>query len=541
MKNAIKNITNRVSSKFAIQKKFNLNAAGIVSGYFTPETKRAAFLVNTFLLIFLSLSIMTGQAKAANSFVVNINTDVVDANVGDGACDSNLGAAGEQCTLRAAIQEANASLGIDFVSFNISFPNTVNLTLGELLITDTVAVNGPGARFLTVQRAPGAANFRIFHLDASNSTVNIGGMTIANGNPVGGNNAGAGIYNDSTTCTLNLTAATVKNNTTSYFGGGIFNIGTLNITRSTISGNTAQQGGGINHNFGTANISNSTVTGNTASGASGVIIGGGIISYHQMTLNNVTISNNTAGQSGGLEKSGQQPTSVRNTIIAGNIASQNPDIGGAATSAGNNLIGISDGSNGFTNGANGDKVGTSAVALDAKLGALQDNGGLTDTRTLLAGSPAIDAGSNCVINLSCPAANPSQSLTSDQRGAGFSRQIDGDNNGTATVDIGAFETLLITTAAEVVVGGRVLTAGGKGISNVRVDMIFPDDETRTIVSGAGGYYQFSDVPAGQTYIISVSAKRYTFAQATQIRSISGDANDIDFIVNALPRIAILPQ
>lgn len=532
MKNAIKNIIGRISSKFAVKKTFALMATEVLSNTFAPETKRAAVFVGAVLLMFSALSLASGEVKAA-SFVVNINTDVVDANIGDGVCDSNPGVAGEQCTLRAAIQEANALAGFDFVSFNIGFPNTVNLTLGELLITGSVAVNGAGAKYLTVQRAAGAANFRIFHLDAPDSTVNIGGMTIANGNPTGNDNAGAGIYNDRTTCTLNLTAATVKNNTTSYFGGGIFNIGTLNITRSTISGNTAQQGGGINHNDGTANISNSTISGNTASGASGVIIGGGIISYDQMTLNNVTISNNTAGQSGGLHKSGLQSMSVRNTIIAGNTASQNPDIGGAATSEGNNLIGISDGGNGFTGGANGDKVGTSAAPLDAKLGALQDNGGLTDTRALLAGSPAIDAGSNCVVNLSCSTANPLQSLTTDQRGAGFPRQLDGDGNGTATVDIGAFEAVTVVTAAEAIVGGRVLTAGGKGIRRVRVSITFPNGETRSTISGASGYYQFTDVPAGETYVFSVAAKHYTFAQSTQVRSITEDLSDIDFIADAL--------
>jgi hypothetical protein len=535
MKNTIENITNRVSNKFAARKTFALMTTEILSISFAPETKLAAVFVNAVLLMFLALSLASNEAKAA-SFIVNLNTDVVDANVGDGVCDSNLGAAGEQCTLRAAIQEANALAGFDFVSFNIGFPNTVNLTLGELLVTGSIAVNGDGARFLTVQRAAGAANFRIFHLDAPNSTVIIGGMTIANGNPVGGDNAGAGILNDSTTCTLNLTAATVKNNTTSYFGGGIFNIGTLNITRSTITGNTAQQGGGINHNDGTANISNTTISGNTASGASGVIIGGGIISYDQMTLNNVTISNNTAGQSAGLHKSNLQSMSVRNTIIAGNIAPQNPDIGGAPTSEGNNLIGISGGCNGFTDGANGDKVGTSAAPLDAKLGALQDNGGLTDTHALLVGSPAIDAGNNCVVNNTCATANPSQSLTSDQRGASFPRSLDGDGSGAATVDIGAFETVTITTAAEIVAGGRIKTASGKGIMNVKITVTLLSGKTLTTFSGAGGYYQFADVPVGETCIFSVTAKHYTFAQNTQIRSLTEDATDIDFIADASPKI-----
>ena len=88
------------------------------------------------------------------------------------------------------------------------------------------------------------------------------------------------------------------------------------------------------------------------------------------------------------------------------------------------------------------------------------------------------------------------------------------------------------TAAGVSVGGRVKTAAGKGILNVKVTVTFSSGETRTTVSGTGGYYQFTDIPAGETYIFSVSAKRYVFSQPTQIRNITDDTQDIDFVVAA---------
>lgn len=539
MKNPIAITINYLSNKFASQKTSASNAAENLSISFTPETKRVAFLVNAVLLMFLSLSITSGQAKAA-TFTVNMDTDVVDANLSDGVCDTNLAIAGAQCTLRAAIQESNFSVAVDTIGF--SNPNTtINLTIGELPISKGVNIIGGGARKTVVQRAAGAANFRIFSIILSNSTADISGITVANGFLV--NDSGVGIRHGGVGSTLNLTDVTVKNNAaTGGSAGGIGNNATLNITRSTISNNTGLQGGGINNNLnGIANISNSTISDNTATnvGVPNVSgIGGGIMNLETMTFNNVTVSNNTASNSGGgFFTSEQQCCSFRNTIIAANTApSSSPDISGVVgISQGNNLIGVSDGTDGFTNGVNGDKVGTAAAPINAQLGALQDNGGQTDTRSLLAGSPAVDAGNNCVVTAACSLANPIQALTTDQRGTNFSRQLNGDNNGTTTVDIGAFEAVA-ATASSVTVGGRITTAGSMyvkpvGIKGVQVNVTFPNGETRMAFSGAGGYYQFTDIPAGATYIFTVSAKKYTFSQNAQVLFISENLDGINFVAN----------
>ena len=87
------------------------------------------------------------------------------------------------------------------------------------------------------------------------------------------------------------------------------------------------------------------------------------------------------------------------------------------------------------------------------------------------------------------------------------------------------------TAAGVAVGGRVLTAGGNGIKNVRVTLTGANGETRTVLSGKLGYFRFENVAAGETYLFSVSARRYIFSQPTQVRSIVADTDDLVFTAN----------
>ena len=69
---------------------------------------------------------------------------------------------------------------------------------------------------------------------------------------------------------------------------------------------------------------------------------------------------------------------------------------------------------------------------DPKLGPLTNNGGPTETRALLHGSPAIDAG-----NPATPGSGGNACEATDQRGV--ARPQDGDADGVATCDIGAFE------------------------------------------------------------------------------------------------------
>lgn len=93
---------------------------------------------------------------------------------------------------------------------------------------------------------------------------------------------------------------------------------------------------------------------------------------------------------------------------------------------------------------------------------------------------------------------------------------------------------LAPTAANVVVGGRIKTADGRGIQNVRVTITYPNGQTQTVLSASFGNYRFAEIPAGATYVISVTAKKYSFSQPVQIRMILDDTQDIDFTAEVLP-------
>ncbi len=271
----------------------------------------------------------------------------------------------------------------------------VTATLSELTITEGSATNGGGIE-------------------------NAGALAVTD-STITGNNAGngGGIDNSGS---LTVTGSTISNNGASNTGGGIDNSGSLSIIGSTIANNGASSGGGI-RNTGTLTITDSTIA----------HCGGGIDNFGTLTAVNTTIAYN--GGAGLTDEPGAAAT-LYNTIVALNTfqdgnnyyAVSYDDITGAPLSSASayNVIGLG-GSGGLvdqsTDPAHHNQVNVANPGLAA---ALADNGGPTQTIALLPGSPAVDAGSNALAN--------QYSLTTDQRGAGFPRTVNG------TVDIGAFES-----------------------------------------------------------------------------------------------------
>lgn len=94
------------------------------------------------------------------------------------------------------------------------------------------------------------------------------------------------------------------------------------------------------------------------------------------------------------------------------------------------------------------------------------------------------------------------------------------------------DTSLAPSAAYVSVAGRVLTSTGQGIRNVTITITEFNGAIRTATTGSLGLFCFDTVEAGQTLVISVSAKRYAFVQPTIVLNIDDAVDDLTFVAES---------
>ena len=407
------------------------------------------------LCLLTALLLVFSAETFAVDFNVNLTTDEHDANTADGVCDINLTVAGDQCSLRAVVEQANALASSD----RIFSGRNVTLTVangGEIVIENNGVLNisfaGNGTNF-TIDG--GAGDNRIFYFNGA--TVNMSNVNLTGGNgqgrqasnggaihieggslrlgnanvmnnSVGVNNAGGGIwFRNGTHRIIN---SNISNNSSSNNGGGIYSlIATLAVSNTTISGNTASSsGGGFYIDRGTVTLRNTTVTNNSADFHGGgsdlrqdaavnpgnsIVAGNiGFLPEFSSRIINYTISGNFANggtvfspsenYGAGLYRAPGNRLEIVNSTIFGNSASNGSvNRGGGIYSDGGGTMNLINDIVSGNNAASGVDVDgtvttstTNLIGVDARLAPLGFYGGSNYTHALLSGSPAVNAGSS---------------------------------------------------------------------------------------------------------------------------------------------------
>lgn len=468
---------------------------------------------------------------SAGGYVVDSTNDAPDATPGDGICATT----GNECTLRAAIEEANASPGMEWVQLDdTTYPRTI---AGDLEITDDVGIATP----YQVGRIDASGLGRVLHVHAGIS-VELSNVVLAGGSTAAPE-GGAGIFNEGT---LRLGRVAVIENTASvgagianaetgvlaideaFFnhngpGAAILNDGNLTLEHADVSFNdgvgvenrrsahldfvqlTRNDGGGVlnysapaaiellrsvlvlNRGIGAlysttrASLRRSTVSGNRGESASAIYVAGGYLGMEDVT---VGANGHPDFPQAALDGSGSAAVGAINTIVAGNFASAgDPDCRITVTSAGYNLMSCPL-----------DAPDATTTAGDPRLGPLKGVpilwpwvGHTTFVHGLLPGSAAINHG-RCI---------------------GWPDQRGGDRPQNGLCDVGAFEVTPLCKAGVAIAAPDMRIqrrpSDGRTTVKVRGRLAFPDPLDPVLQPTADGF---------QLRIENVASPRDTLLERT---------------------------
>jgi len=340
------------------------------------------------------------QTLALPPLIVDTVTDEVDGNYSIG----NL-------SLREAIGLATGNVGADMITFDAAVfdtPQTISLVLGEMQITDTLTIAGPGQNLLSIDAQQES---RIFNIDDGNDDnqidVMLSGMTLTGGRADDGAPGEPGFSG-------HPLLEQGKKGRPGANGGAIFSRENLTITGANISGNAAGNGG-----IGGAGLSMSGTVGSDIAGRGG--------------------QGGDGGQGGAIRQIGASLNIVSSTLTEN--SSGNGGIGGLGGSVSNSFGNDFAGDGGFGGGSG---VG----------GAISHSGGtLTIFSSTISGNETGRGGiGGTGGNTSNPSFNVGIGVPGDGGGGGFS------NNG-GGVNIGYSGNLTINNST---LSGNATGLGGGG-------------------------------------------------------------------------------
>ncbi len=288
------------------------------------------------LLAIVTAIIVWSVSGHAATFNVNSTFDGTDNNIGDGVCSDGQG----NCTLRAAIQEANFTVAADDIvisvaSVSLFFPGDDDIAaVGDLDITADLTISPSGATAVDVSSAQAQLPIRVFHVHSGvTATFNLLNITGSHASE------GAGVLNEGT---LTLNTITLANNIALEFsdaslvvrGGAISNLSGAMLTvtdgifsenmaanNTGTSGSGASLGGAI-YNEGTATLTRVIFTENEATPTDQAGEGGAIFNATggMLTINDSDVgesgNGNSSNDAGGILNRGT--AIITNTDVIGN-------------------------------------------------------------------------------------------------------------------------------------------------------------------------------------------------------------------------------
>lgn len=427
----------------------------------------------------------------SQTFTVNHDGDFPDLIPGNGTCGAVVG--GEVfCTLRAAVMEANAKPGTDLIRVPIDryvltrteigaqteTGNGVNDSILDLDITESVTIEATSGAsrdvwdFLVESNDPadnltddagnnnqfvkvdGNGIDRVFQVSGGGTVLRLRTLAVVNGSSDG---PGGGILNEGTLVLeqvaladnevtkpsatgigggaiqndglmvahdIALTHNVVGENVANPQGGGIFNTGTATMRRGLLAYNDARFGNAIhNDDDGTFVLENVTIHDHKWNGGSPVTV---LRNEGQMDLAFVTFSENRIGDRTLISSDSAADTTLRNVLAIDNTAAH---CSGPMTTLGGNVIEAPCTLTGTPNAQNTDHIDVSLNAF----GGLDDRGGFTPIYPF-----SVPGEGGIAFNPLDKGAVLPFPFT-DQRSSGFSRAVDGDGDGPAWPDPGAYE------------------------------------------------------------------------------------------------------